>query len=139
MGFCMGLVLLIGENKLAVGSHPLNLMIRFLLEIAAFSAVGIWGWKQAADWSRCLWAVLLPILLMTVWGVFAVPNDPSRSGNATIPISGWLRLILELGIFGCAAWALYDLGFHLTVLIFGIICLLHYIVSYDRILWLLKQ
>ena len=122
-----------------MGSHPLNLMIRFLLEIAAIAAVGIWGWKLGADWSRFLWAVLLPILLMTVWGVFAVPDDPSRSGNAPVPISGWLRLILELGIFSSAAWALYDLGFHFTALLFTIICLLHYIASYDRILWLLKQ
>ncbi len=122
-----------------MGSQPINLMIRFLLEVVAIAAVGIWGWNQGADWSRFLWAVLLPILLMTVWGVFAVPNDPSRSGNAPVPISGWLRITLEVVIFSCAAWALYDLGFNRTVLVFGIICLLHYIVSYDRVLWLLKQ
>ena len=122
-----------------MGSHPINLMIRFLLEVAAIAAVGIWGWKQGADWSRFLWAVLLPILFMTVWGVFAVPNDPSRSGNAPVPISGWLRILLEVVIFSCTAWALYDLGFNRIVLVFGIICLLHYIVSYDRVLWLLKQ
>ena len=122
-----------------MGSHPLNLMIRFLLELAAIAAVGIWGWKQGADWDRFLWAILLPIILMTVWGVFAVPNDPSRSGNAPVPIAGWLQLLIELGIFSCATLALYDLGFHRTALVFGGICLLHYVVSYDRILWLLKQ
>ncbi len=122
-----------------MGSHPINLMIRFLLEIAAIVAVAIWGWKQGTDWSRFLWAFLLPILLMTIWGVFAVPKDPSRSGNAPIPVAGWLRLLIELGIFCCAAWALYNMGFLYSALVFSIICLLHYIVSYDRILWLMKQ
>ncbi len=122
-----------------MGSHPLNLMVRFLLEVAAIAAVGIWGWKLGEDWVRFLWAALFPILLMAVWGIFAVPDDPSRSGNAPVPIAGWLRIILELGIFSSAAWALYDLGFHLTTLLFAVICLLHYIASYDRILWLFKQ
>ena len=122
-----------------MGSHPLNLMIRFLLEVAAIAAVGIWGWKLGEDWVRFLWAVLFPFLLMAVWGIFAVPNDPSRSGNAPVPVAGWLRLLLELGIFTFAAWVLFDLGYFKTALIFTIICLLHYLVSYDRILWLLKQ
>lgn len=122
-----------------MGSHPLNLMLRFLLEIAAISAVGIWGWKQGTDWDRFLWAVLLPIIFMTVWGVFAVPKDPSRSGNAPVPVAGWLRLLIELGIFSSAAWALYDLGFVQTSVLFSWICLIHYLVSYDRIKWLLKQ
>ena len=129
----------IKQNRFPMGSHPFNLMIRFLLEIAAIAAVGIWGWKLGEEWTRFLWASLLPILLMTVWGVFAVPDDPSRSGNAPVPISGWLRLVIELGIFTCASWALFDLGFFKTAFIFAIICLLHYLVSYDRILWLLKQ
>lgn len=122
-----------------MGSHPINLMVRFLMEVAAIAALGIWGWKQGTDWDRFLWAILLPILFMTVWGVFAVPGDPSRSGSAPIPISGRTRLLLELGIFCCAAWAIYDTGFLKIALVYSIICLLHYIVSYDRILWLLKQ
>ena len=122
-----------------MGSHPINLMIRFLLEIAALAAVGIWGWKQGTDWDRFLWAALLPVLLMTLWGVFAVPKDPSRSGIAPVPVGGWLRLLIELGIFSSAAWAFYDIGFVQTSLFFSGICLIHYIGSYDRIRWMLKQ
>lgn len=114
-------------------------MLRFLLEIAAITAVGIWGWKLGQEWSRFFWACMLPVLLMVVWGVFAVPEDPSRSGKAPIAVSGWLRLLIELGIFAFATWALYDLGFQITSMIFGGICLLHYIASYDRIQWLLSN
>ncbi|MCX2718590.1 YrdB family protein [Lentiprolixibacter aurantiacus] len=122
-----------------MASHPLNLMLRFLLEIAAIAAVGIWGWKLGVSWDRFLWALLLPVFLMTVWGVFAVPEDPSRSGNAPVPVAGWLRMLLELGVFTSATWVLYDLGFLLSSMIFAGICLLHYITSYDRVIWLLKR
>lgn len=114
-------------------------MVRFLLEIVAITALGIWGWKQGTDWDRFLWAVLLPIIFMAIWGVFAVPYDPSRSGKAPVPVPGWLRLLIEIGLFTMAVLVLYDSGNFETAVVFGIICLLHYIVSYDRILWLLKQ
>lgn len=122
-----------------MGSHPVNLMLRFLLEIAAITAVGIWGWKLGQDWDRFLWVCLLPILLMSIWGVFAVPDDPSRSGNAPVAVRGWLRLLIELAIFTFATWVLYDIGFLFTSMLFAGICLLHYIASYDRVIWLLKK
>ena len=122
-----------------MATHPINLMLRFLLEIAAITAVGIWGWKLGQDWSRFLWAFTFPVLLMVTWGVFAVPQDPSRSGKAPIAVSGWLRLLIELGIFSIATWVLHDLGFMWTSMVFGIICLLHYIASYDRVQWLIRK
>ena len=33
-----------------MGSHPINLTIRFLLELSALAAIGIWGWNQSDDW-----------------------------------------------------------------------------------------
>jgi hypothetical protein len=41
--------------------------------------------------SRYLLAVFLTIVLVAAWGRFAVPGDPSRSGNAPIPFGGGLR------------------------------------------------
>ena len=52
---------------------------------------------------------------------------------------GILRLLLELGLFGAAAWMLLDLGYSTLAIIFGVTVLVHYILSYDRIAWLLKQ
>jgi len=74
-----------------------------------------------------------------VWGVFAVPNDPSRSGAAPIAVPGMLRLAIEAIIFIFAVWALYDVGFTRLSWALGIIVAIRYLTSYDRILWLIRQ
>jgi hypothetical protein len=88
---------------------------------------------------RYLLALGLPLLAAVLWGVFAVPGDRSRSGSAPVPVPGILRLLLELLLFGTAAWCLYDTGQILLANMFGLIVLIHYIISYDRILWLLRN
>lgn len=122
-----------------MGSHPVNLILRFLLEITALISLGIWGWKQNESWFRIIIAIGLPIILAIIWGTFAVPNDPSRSGSAPVKTSGLIRLIIEIGVFGLAVWSLDDIGWNHVSLIFGIIILVHYIFSYDRVLWLLTK
>lgn len=122
-----------------MGSHPANLILRFLLEVIALSSLGIWGWKESESWFRLVLAFGLPIIFAIIWGVFAVPNDPSRSGSAPINTRGFIRLIIELGIFGFAIWSLHDIGYDTMSLIFGIVVFSHYLISYDRVLWLLTK
>ena len=122
-----------------MGSRPINLAIRFLLELSALLAMGVWGWRQGEGWFRLLLALSVPLIAAVVWGTFAVPNDPSRSGAAPIAVPGILRLAIELAVFAFATWALYDLGFTGLSWALGIIVALHYIASYDRILWLITQ
>lgn len=123
----------------AVGSNPVNLTIRFLLELAALAVMGIWGWRQGEGWMQYLLVIGIPLLVAAVWGTFAVPNDPSRSGKAPIPVPGIIRLIIELTVFGFATWALYDLNYTGLSLAMGIIVVVHYFVSYDRVHWLLSK
>lgn len=122
-----------------MGSHPANLILRFLLEILAMISTGIWGWKQSESWFRLALAVGIPIILAIIWGTFAVPNDPSRSGSAPVITAGFIRLLIEFGVFGFAIWSLHDMGWHKLSLLFGIIVLAHYTASYDRVLWLLTK
>ena len=122
-----------------MGGHPINLAVRFLLEIVALISIGMWGWKQSDGWFRFIFAFGIPIILAAIWGTFAVPNDPSRSGAAPIVTAGFIRLIIELVFFAFGTWSLYSLGFTKAGLIFGIIVILHYLLSYDRIVWLLQQ
>ena len=122
-----------------MGSHPINLAIRFLLEITALIAMGFWGWRQSEGWFRYILALIIPILAAVVWGTFAVPNDPSRSGSAPIPVPGLIRLVIELAIFLFAFWSLNNLELKVLSWVFGIIVIVHYITSYDRILWLITQ
>ena len=83
-----------------MGTHPANLVVRFLLEMSALCVMGLWGWHRRDDGLRILVALAIPLLAAALWGTFAVPHDPTRSGSAPIPVSGILRLALECGFFG---------------------------------------
>ncbi|MCB0007820.1 MAG: YrdB family protein [Anaerolineales bacterium] len=122
-----------------MGSNPINLALRFLLELTALGSYALWGKQQADGLAGYLLAIGLPILGAIIWGTFAVPDDPSRSGKAPVPVPGWLRLFLELLIFGLATFCLFDLGHTAFAAGFGLIVLVHYLISYDRIGWLLKR
>ncbi len=122
-----------------MGSHPINLALRFLLELAALFSAGMWGWNQSNEWPKYFLALGIPVILAAMWGIFAVPGDPSRSGSAPIITPGIVRLCLELTIFGFATWSLYDLGWNRVGLILGIVVVLHYAASYDRLMWLLNK
>jgi len=122
-----------------VGSNPLNLAVRFLLELSALAALAYWGWTQHASPLRFILAIGLPLIAAVLWGTFNVREDPSRSGRAPVPVPGLVRLALELAFFGFAAWALYAAGKTQLSLIFGLIVVVHYLVSYDRLRWLINQ
>lgn len=122
-----------------MGSHPVNLAIRFLLELMALAAMAIWGWQLSDTWIRFVLVLAIPIFAAAVWGIFAVPNDPSRSASAPIPIPGWLRLAIEFVFFATATFMFYNLQYTYLSWIMGSTVIVHYIVSYDRISWLLSK
>ena len=117
--------------------HPINLAIRFILELIAIFVFGVWGYALGGESTKIPLAILFPLLFAALWGVFAVRGDPSRSGKTVVQTAGPIRLFLELTLFSAAAWMLYDLTFTRMALIFSAVVILHYIFSYDRIRWLL--
>lgn len=122
-----------------MGSNNVNLAVRFILEIVALVAIGMLGWNQGDGWMSFVLGLGMPILVGVIWGIFAVPNDPSRSGKAPIAVPGIVRLLIELAIFTFASWALYHSGFVGLGIVFGILVVVHYIISYDRIIWLMSK
>jgi len=122
-----------------MSKHPINSVVRFLLEFVGILSFAKWGYHQSETSMRILLAILLPLLFATLWGVFAVRNDPSRSGKTVVPTPGAVRLMLELILFGAATWMLFDLDHILPASIYGAVVILHYAFSWDRIAWLLKQ
>jgi len=72
-----------------------------------------------------------------IWGTFRVPNDASASGKAPIPIPGILRLVIELSLFSFAVWGLFQTGKETLGWILGILVVIHYLISYDRCIWLI--
>lgn len=122
-----------------MGSHPINLTIRFLLELTALIVFGYWGWGVSDGWFRFVLVIGVPVIAAALWGIFAVPNDPSRSGKTPIPTSGLLRLFMEFSFFGLAAWALFDFEYTSLGWTYCTIVVIHYCLSYDRIIWLIKR
>jgi hypothetical protein len=121
-----------------MGSHRLNLTVRFVLELIALVALGRWGWQIGDGVWRLVLMVTIPLIAAGLWGTSAVPDDPSRSGKALVQVSGATRLAIELGIFALATWAVYQTSAIHWSWTFGIAIILHYLVSYDRILWLIR-
>ena len=122
-----------------MGSHPINLAVRFLLELSALGIMAYWGWTQGEGMFRYVLTIGIPVIAAVAWGTLAVPDDPSRSGQAPVPVPGAVRLALELAIFGFATWALYSSGLTLVSLMYGAIVVIHYLISYDRVLWLVRS
>lgn len=122
-----------------MGYHPLNLGLRFLLEIGGFAAFVIWGHGLVEGTWGWVLGIGVGILAFAVWGVFNVPGDESRSGEAPVPVPGWVRLALELAYFGLAVWGLAAVGRDTWALGFGVLVGIHYLISWDRIGWLLSQ
>jgi len=116
-----------------------NLLLRFLMEVAAIVTFGIWGYSLTDSGFGIPLAILFSFLFAALWGTFAVRDDPSRSGRTVVQTPGTLRLILELALFGAAIWMLFSLGYSIPGWILGATILFHYIISYKRIRWLLKQ
>ena len=120
-------------------ANSINLGVRFLLEVASLISLGAWGWSLGEGNLKFIYALAIPVFAMVMWGVFAVPNDPSRSGAAPIPVPGLIRLALEISLFTVAIFSLISIRQLTLAWMLGIVVSVHYIYSYERILWLLRQ
>ncbi|MGX5847127.1 YrdB family protein [Mesorhizobium sp. PL10] len=122
-----------------MGNAWWNLTLRFLLELAALLGLGMAGWNLSEGWSRWTFAVGLPLIAAVLWGTFAVPNDPSRSGRAPVPVPGALRLALELVILFGGGAGFHLAGYTTTSIVVVALIVISYAFSLDRLGWLLKQ
>ena len=116
------------------------LIVHFAIEIVAFGGLAWWGWSIAEGGIAgiALGAVFFVVAAL-LWGLFAVPNDPSRNPDPPIGVPGWLRLIIELGIFGIAAYGIWVSGARWLSETLLTLVGVTYIVTYDRAVWLLQQ
>jgi hypothetical protein len=117
-----------------MSKNPANLALRFALELGALAALAYWGWTEHGGIGRFVFGIGLPVA--AAWGTFRVPDDP-RDPPVTVP--GWVRLLLEVIYFAAAVILLAAAGESRIAVIFGVIVALHYVVSYDRIWWLLTE
>jgi hypothetical protein len=118
--------------------HPINLGLRFALELIALGALAWWGRVSAPGWWGWLLACLTPLLAATLWGVFRFPEDAGRSGKVPVAVPGGLRLALEIAFFSFAVLALWAVGAKIWSLTFAIVVILHYAASWNRLVLMLR-
>ncbi len=121
-----------------MSQNALNLALRFILELGILFAFGYWGWTRDIGAWRYLVAIVLPVVAAILGGTFRWPHETAGSSRAPVPIPGSLRLLMEVVLFALAIWGLYDAGATLAAVIFGLVTLLHYAISYDRVLAMIR-
>ena len=89
--------------------------------------------------SRWLWVAIGPIGAMALWGVFAIPDDPSRSGRTVVRTPGPVRLLLELGLFAAGVGVLLWAGLPQFAAALGVGVVIHYLAWPARIRWMMKS
>ena len=75
-----------------------NLALRFLLELAALTALAYWGW--GVSW---VVAIAAPAAWIALWATFGSPK-------ARVTLSATQRIAFEAVVFGAAAVALWAAG-----------------------------
>lgn len=78
----------------------LNLAVKFLLELAALAAFGLFGASVADGVLAVVLAIALPGVAAVAWGAFAAPRARRR-----LPLH--LRAPFELGVFALGALAFW--------------------------------
>jgi hypothetical protein len=122
-----------------LSSHPLNLAVRFLLELGALAAFGYWGLQLVDGPARFVFMLAIPLVLAVAWGVFGVRGDTRGGGKAPVYVRGWVRLVLELAVLFGAGLALALAGQLAWGLGFAVVVLVQNLVGFDRVRWLLAH
>lgn len=88
-----------------------NLTLAFVMELAALTALALWGWKVAdAAVVKVVSAIGLPLAAAVIWGLFAAPK-----ASFDIPL---LAIATKVVVFGGAAAALWDIGYGSVAVVF---------------------
>ncbi|TNE79179.1 MAG: DUF2568 domain-containing protein [Bacteroidetes bacterium] len=116
-------------------NQPLNLGLRFILEVFGFYALGAYGLFAFDSPWHVVAAACFPLTAALVWGIFRVPND---GGTPKVKVHGKTRLLIEFLFFSFSVAALLAREEVAIALVYGISILGHYVYSRERVkvLWL---
>ena len=119
--------------------NPINLGLRFLLEAACLTGIGRAAWTLMTPPWHWILVIAAPAAAAIAWGVFAVPDDPGRSGHAPVAVYGLVRLAVEATILGAGVAGFAVSGYPAIGTTLAILLIAHYGLSYQRIVWLIRR
>jgi Protein of unknown function (DUF2568) len=85
---------------------PLNLGLRFVLELCMLVAFGVWGFSE-----NIVLGIAAPLAAAVVWGLWIAPKASRRLLDP-------VRLVVELVLFGAAGAALAAADHRLAAAVF---------------------
>jgi Protein of unknown function (DUF2568) len=92
--------------------------VKFVLELAAFAALGYWGANAAGGAPGVVLAIAAPAIAIALWALFAAPRSDRRLPLAT-------RVPLELAVFAVAALALAAADAPTAAIVFAAVALVN--------------
>ena len=122
-----------------MGSHPVNLAFRFILEVVSLVGVFRLGLSLSNGVAGWVLGPAFTLAAMVVWATFRVPGDESANGEAPYPVSGPIRLLIEIGLFGAGAVGWFVVGPEWMAWSNLAGLTLHHVLSYDRLGWLFSS
>ncbi len=116
-----------------------NLALRFGAELGALAGLAVGAWTLVDGPLRWVAVVAAPLLAAVAWGVFNVPGDPSRSGAAPVAVPGWVRLVVEMMVFGSGVAALLIAARPILAAALAAVVVIVTATSIPRLTWLLRR
>lgn len=99
-----------------------NLLLRFVVEIAALAGLAFWGWTAGhGTTGRVVLAIVTPTAAAWLWGMYAAPASEHR-------LRGAARLGVEWSVLGGGAAAMIVAGVPWVALAFLVVAVLNAIV-----------
>jgi hypothetical protein len=95
-----------------------NLAVKFVLELAAFAALGYWGSTVGSGVVAVLLAIAAPATAIVLWGTFAAPRSRRRLSLAA-------RVPFELVVFTLASLALVAAGSVLVAIVLAVVVVIN--------------
>jgi hypothetical protein len=94
-----------------VGPHDI---LRFVLELFAFVTLALWGFLAwPLPWPGILVGIAAPAFAILIWALF-------RSPRAVFRLDPFGKAVVEIAVFGAAAFAWWDLGQPVVAIAFAL-------------------
>lgn len=118
---------------------PAHLAIRFTLELALLAAIADWGWHLGdGGVAGASPAVAIPAAAAALWAIFRTRGETDKA-EPVVAIAGVVRLALELGLIGLAAYGVWSSGSRAAAETLLTAFALHYAVTWERVVWLARR